>query len=216
MNITARRTLIASYLGLALAACVMTSITHAQNAPAAPSVRMRGVVQAISATSLTVKDFRGEVANLALNDKLVVTEVYPIALTDIKPGSYIGTAAMPQADGTLKAIAVTVFTEAQRTVPQGHFPFYLQPQSTMTNAVVEGVVSMQGTATGTGRRLQLKYKDGEKTLDVPADAPIVTIRPGDRSLLVVGASIGLFAQEIDGKPTALRINAAKNGFVVPY
>ena len=99
-----------------------------------------------------------------MNDKVIVSEVYPIALADIKPGSYIGTAALPQADGSLKAIAVTVFTEAQRTVPQGHFPFNLQPQSTMTNAVVDGIVSVAGS--GAARRLQLKYKDGEKALDV--------------------------------------------------
>ncbi len=206
----ARRTL---WVAAALVAVLPVLPAGAQNAAPA-TVRMRGTIQAITPTSVTVKDRSGEVVELAMNDKVVVTEVFPIALDAIQPGSYIGTAALPQADGSLKAIAVTVFTDAQRNVPQGHFPFNLQPQSTMTNAVVDGMVS--AADAGAARRLQLKYKDGEKTLDVPADAPIVTSRPGDTSLLVVGASVSLFAQEINGKPTLLRVNAGRNGFVLPY
>jgi hypothetical protein len=192
----------------------------AVSAPAAQTVRMRGVVQAITPVSMTVKDRSGEVVELVTTDKLVVTEVYPIALADIKKGSYIGTAALPQPDGTLKAIAVTVFTEAQRNVPDGHTPFNLQPHSTMTNAIVEDIGTLGdasgGGAGNAGRQLQLKYKAGEKMLDVPADTPVVTSRPGNRNLLVVGASVSLFAQVIDGKPTALRVNAGKNGFPLPY
>ncbi|MDO8943249.1 MAG: hypothetical protein Q7U75_08680, partial [Desulfobacterales bacterium] len=67
-----------------------------------------------------------------------------------------------------------------------------------------------------GRTLQLRYQGGEKTVVVPMDAPIVTFRPGDRSLLVPGASVSLSAQMVDGKPTVLRVNAGKNGFVLPY
>jgi hypothetical protein len=185
--------------------------------PPAQTVRVRGMVQAVTPVSVTVKDRSGEVVELATNDKLIVSEVYPIALADIKKGSYIGTAALPQPDGTLKAIAVTVFTEAQRTIPDGHTPFNLQPQSTMTNAIVKDIGTLgEAGGAGTGRKLQLKYKAGEKMLDVPADTPIVTSRPGDRSLLVVGASVSLFAQVIDGKPTVLRVNAGKNGFPLPY
>ena len=71
------------------------------------------------------------------------------------------------------------------------------------------------TTAASGRTLQLKYKDGEKTLIVPADTPIVTSRPADRSLLVPGASVSLFAQMLEGKPTVQRINAGKNGFALP-
>ena len=88
------------------------------------------------------------------------------------------------------------------------------PQSTMTNATVADVAAISDTAGG--RKLQLKYKDGEKTVIVPPDAPVVTSRAADRSLLVPGASVAVTAQEIAGKPTALRINAGRNGFVVPY
>jgi hypothetical protein len=193
-----------------------TLITEAiaQVAASTATVRIRGNVVSVSATNLVVKDRSGEVVDLLMTDKLVVSEVYLIKLEDIKPGSYIGTAAMPQADGTQRAIAVSVFPEAARGTGEGHRPFDLLPQSTMTNATVDDVAVAGNTAAG--RMLRLKYKDGEKTVVVPADAPIVTSRPADRSLLVAGASVSLFAQAIDGKPTALRINVGKNGFALPY
>ncbi|WP_293398763.1 hypothetical protein [Polaromonas sp.] len=188
-----------------------TSIAAAQTPPV---VRMRGNIVSVTPTSMVVKDRSGEVVDLLISDKLVVSEVYPIRLEDIKPGSYIGTAAMPQADGTQRAIAVSVFPEAARGTGEGHRLFDLLPQSTMTNATVDDVGTISNSAAG--RTLKLKYKDGEKTVIVPADVPVVTSRPGDRSLLVPGASVSLFAQEVAGKPTVLRLNAGKNGFALPY
>jgi hypothetical protein len=195
-----------------LAICVAASLlSHWALAQTPATVRLRGTVQAVTPSTVTIKERRGEVIELVLSDKLVVSEVYPIKLEDIQPGSFIGTAAMPQADGTQRAIAVTVFPESARGTAEGHRPFDLQPQSTMTNATVADVA-----AAPTGRTLQLKYKDGEKTIIVPQDAPIVTFKPSHRSLLVVGASVSISAQAVDGKPTALRINAGRNGFVLPY
>lgn len=196
-----------SFFGLALS--VITSLALAQTAT--PPLRLRGVVQQISVNTLTLKERSGEVVELALPPELAVSEVYPIALADIQPGSFIGTAAVPQADGTQRAIAVTVFPESARGVGEGHRPFDLQPQSTMTNATVDQVV----TSTA-GRTLQVKYKDGEKTIVVPPEAPIVTFRPAYRSLLVPGASVSLSAQAINGVPTVLRISAGRNGFQLPY
>ncbi len=182
--------------------------------PASPLVRVRGNIVSVTPTSLVVKARSGEVVDLLMADNMRISEIYPINLEDIKPGSYIGTAAMPQADGTQKAIAVSVFPEAARGTAEGHGPFDLLPQSTMTNATVDDVATMTNSATG--RTLKLKYKGGEKTVIVPADAPVVTSRPGDKTLLVPGASVSLFAQEVAGKPTVLRINAGKNGFALPY
>jgi hypothetical protein len=199
---------------LVLAATLAGFIGQAMAQTPPPSVRMRGNIVSVTPTNLVVKDRSGEVVDLLISDKLVVSEVYPIRLEDIKPGSYIGTAALPQADGTQRAIAVSVFPEAARGTGEGHRPFDLLPQSTMTNATVDDVATVANTAVG--RALKLKYKGGEKTVIVPADAPVVTSRPGDKSLLVPGASVSLFAQEVAGKPTVLRINAGKDGFALPY
>ena len=118
---------------------------------------------------------------------------------------------MPQAAGTQRAIAVTLFPEAARGASEGFRPYDYAPQSTMTNATVADMV-----AAPEGRRLRLRYKDGEKIVMVPPGAPIVTFRPGNRELLVPGASVSLSAQEIDGRPTAMRISAGRSGFAVPY
>jgi len=193
----------------ALILCATASSVLAQTSE--PVVRLRGIVQDATPTKLTVKDRSGEVVVLGLTDKLVLQEVYPIALADIRPGSFIGTAAVPQPDGTQRAIAVTVFPESARGAGEGSRPFDLQPDSTMTNATVADLAEAPA-----GRTLRLKYKDGEKTVVVPAGAPVVTFKPGDRSLLVPGASVSLSAQAVNGSPTALRINAGRDGFVLPY
>ena len=201
-------------LCLASGLCAAQGTPSPMAAPAAaapPSVRLRGVVQSVTPEMMTIKERSGEVIPLVLSSKLVVNEVYPIALSDVKAGSYIGTAAMPQPDGTQRAIAVTVFPESARGVAEGSYPFDLRPESTMTNATVADVV-----AAPTGRTLQVRYKDGAKTIVVPPEAPVVSFRPGDRSLLVPGASVSLSAQAIDGKPTAMRVNAGRDGFPLPY
>ena len=182
-----------------------------QVAAASPVVRLRGTIQAVTPKRLTVRERSGEMIELALPANLVVSEVYAIELADIKAGSFIGVGAMPQPDGVQRAIAVTVFPDAMRGTGEGHRPFDFVPQSTMTNATVADVA-----AAPDGRKLQLRYKDGEKTILVPPGAPVVTFKPGDRALLVPGASVSLSAQAIDGQPTALRISAGRNGFAVPY
>ena len=188
-----------------------------QAAPAAgPPVHIRGTVQAISIVlggpqTLTVRDRRGENQQLLLPTNAPVSEVYPIQLSDINSGSFIGVAAVPEADGTLRAIAVTVFPESARGTGEGHRAFDLSTESTMTNATVADVV-----AAPEGRKLRLRYKDGEKIVVVPPGAPIVTFRPADQSLLVRGASVSLTAQEFDDKHVAVRINAGRSGFVLPY
>ena len=196
----------------ALVLCLAANLGFAQAvSPPAQSVRVRGTVQSLAPGLLTVKDRSGEVVELVLPEKLAVSEVFPMALADIQPGSFIGTAAMPQADGSERAIAVTVFPESARGAGEGHRSFDLLPQSTMTNATVADVL-----ASASGRTLQLKYKDGARAIVVPPDAPIVSFRPGDRSLLVPGASVSLAAQVVDGKPTISRISAGRNGFALPY
>ena len=197
-----------------LAATLAGFIGQATAQTPPPTVRIRGNIVSVTPTNLVVKARSGEVVDLLMADNMRISEVYPIKLEDIKPGSYIGTAAMPQADGTQKAIAVSVFPEAARGTAEGHGPFDLLPQSTMTNATVDDVATMANTAAG--RTLKLKYKGGEKTVIVPADVPVVTSKPGDKSLLVRGASVSVFAQEVAGRPTVMRINVGKDGFALPY
>ena len=175
-----------------------------------PTQRLRGTVESFDGSTLVVKERSGEVMSLKLAENFSVSEVLPIELSAIQPGSFIGSAAMPAGDGTLRALEVLVFPEAARGTGEGHSPWDLQPGSTMTNATVADVVGV-----AEGRSLKLRYKDGEKTIYVPEGVPIVTFKPGDRSLLVTGAKVMVTAQLRDGKPTALRVLAGRNGFAPP-
>ena len=176
----------------------------------APTQRLRGTLESFDGSTLVMKERSGEVYHLALGDKFAASEVVPIELGTIQSGSFIGTAAVPGANGTLRALEVLVFPESARGSGEGHYPWDLQPDSTMTNATVADLA-----ATANGRVLTLRYKDGEKKVLVPADAPVVSFKPGDRSLLVPGAKVLVTARVIDGHPTALRALAGRNGFMPP-
>jgi carboxymethylenebutenolidase len=174
---------------------------------AAPrALRIRGTLESVSDTSATMKTRRGEMLTLVLPANIAVTEAYTVELGEIKAGSYIGVGAMPMADGSQRAVGVTVFPENMRGTSEGHFPYDYAPESTMTNATVADVV-----AAAEGRKLRVRYKDGEKTIVIPAGTPIVSYRPGDRSLLVPGAQVAANVSEMDGKPTAARITAGRSG-----
>jgi hypothetical protein len=193
---------------LAAGLALFCAIAAAQTPP--PTQRLRGTVQSFDGSTLVVAERGGTVVSLVLAENFSVNEVVPIEPTAIAAGSYIGTAALAGPDGTLRALEVLVFPEAARGSGEGHVPWDLQPGSTMTNATVA-----QLAATPQGRSLTLKYKDGEKTVLVPEGVPIVTFKPGDRTLLVADAKVIVFAQVRDGKPTALRALAGRNGFAPP-
>jgi hypothetical protein len=180
-------------------------------APAAPPQRIRGDVVALDGQNLQVRSRTGEMLNVKLADNYTVTSVVKIGVDRIVPGAYVGTATMPQADGTQKSLEVLVFPEARRGSGEGHYPWDLQPGSMMTNATVAEVSSVDQS-----RRMTLKYKDGEKVVFVPPDAPIVTFEPGERSMLVPGAHIMFTAnKQPDGSLTAAGVNVGKDGLVPP-
>ena len=188
---------------------LLYSIALAQ-APSAPTQRLRGSVKSFDGSTLVLAERSGETITLALADNFGVTEVVAIEPAAIKVGSFVGIAAVPAVDATLSALEVLVFPEASRGSGEGHYPWDLQPGATMTNATVAEL-----TATPQGRSLKLRYKDGEKTVIVPDNVPIVTFKPGDRALLVTGAKVLVTAQLRDGKPTALRALAGRDGFAPP-
>jgi hypothetical protein len=195
-------------LAALVCAALLPALAQAQQPP---TVRLRGTLEAVSPNRITLRQRNGDKVDLAIAPGLTVTEVYPVTLADIKAGSFVGVGAMPQADGTQRAIAVTLFPEAMRGTGEGFRPFDFMPQSTMTNATVADVA-----VTPDGQRLQLRYADGQKTIVVPPGVPIVSLRPADRGLLVSGAAVSVTAQEVAGQPTATRISAGRNGFAPPY
>ena len=174
------------------------------------TLRIRGTIDQIDAKSMVVKDRGGKATPLVYADDLRVSEVVPIDPAAIQTGAFIGTAAVPRADGSLAAIEVHVFPEDARGTGEGHRPFDLQPGSTMTNATVASV-----TTGPNDRVVTLRYKGGEKTIHVPNGVPIVTIKAGDKSLLVPGAKVIVSEQVRGGKNVATRVIVGRNGFETP-
>ena len=91
-------------LALAATTTVFAQATAPAEAMSNPPIRLRGTIDKVEFESITVRERSGEVITLVRPGSMEVTEVVPIKLSEIKAGSYIGTAAMPQADGTQRAL----------------------------------------------------------------------------------------------------------------
>jgi hypothetical protein len=183
-------------------------------APQGEPLTVRGKISAVDKESLKIKTSAGEVM-VRLPDKVTVGGVETAKLSDISAGNYIGTAAVKQPDGSLKALEVHIFPESARGTREGHRPWDLQPGSTMTNANVEKV-QPRTVAKVQGQLLTLKYKDGEQKVFIPPGTPVVKNVPGDRSLLKVGTGVYVAAvRGDDGTLTADRIVAGIGGIMPP-
>ena len=194
-------------LGVAALALVLAGTA----APAQPtSVRVRGEIETIDGNTLTVKARDGSTLTIVMADTVRVMAFVKASLADIKPNAYIGVTAMPQADGSQRAIAIHIFPEQMRGAAEGHRPWDLRPGSTMTNAAVE-------TTAGSveGQVLTVKYKQGDKTDEkkviVPADATIVAYAPGEKSELKPGAQIIIFGaqKQADGTLQTQAVNVGR-------
>jgi Domain of unknown function (DUF5666) len=205
---TSRRNLLAATLLCCLAGAAVGQT--AAIAQTATPVRVRGTIDAVDAQTMRVTSRDGQHVTLAVAPDIVVTAILPASIADIKPGSYIGTAAMPQEDGSLLAFEIQLFPDSMRGIGEGHHPWDLQPQSTMTNGTVGDVVVTQG------RTLTLRYKDGEKKVVVPEKAPIITYAPATAAMLTPGAHVIVTAiRQPDGSLVAQRVGVGKDGLVPP-
>ena len=188
-----------------------TALVVAATALAQTSGRIRGTVTSLDGAVLHVMANGGQDVSIALAPSYSVTALVPATLADVQPGSFIGTAADTQPDGTLVAKEVHIFPESMRGAGEGHRGFDLGPHSTMTNGTVGQEV--KGTL---GHTLTVDYKGGEKTIVVPPDAPVVMFAPGDKAMLVPGAHVIVQTQAAAGGAlTAGRVTVGRNGLVPP-
>jgi hypothetical protein len=177
-----------------------------------PTVRIRGTIEAVDGAMLSIKSRDGTDMKVRVTDNVAVFGVAKTELSEIRVGSYIGVTAMPEPDGTQKAVAVHIFPETQRGAAEGFRPWDQRPGSTMTNATVAE------TAKGIdGHNILVKYKDGEKKVVVPPDTPIVTFVAGDKAELKPGAKIIIFGatKKEDGTLEAARVNVGRDGITPP-
>jgi len=179
-------------------------------AQAPQTVRLRGVIEKVDGNTVTAKSDKGDALTLNLADKMLVVAVVKASLADIKDGDFIGSGAMPQPDGSQKAIEVHIFAESMRGTGEGFRPWDGAPNSTMTNGTVGN------TVTGVdGPVVTVKYKDGDKKIIVGPDVPIVRYEIADMSAVKPGVAFTVVAatKQPDGSFNISRINVGRDGVV---
>ena len=205
MAVMTRRMVGASTFALLFAA----SFAAAQ---APETVRVRGSIESVDGQMLTVKSRDGAALKVKAADNAMVVAVVKASLADVKQGGFIGVTGMPQPDGSQKAVEIHIFPEAMRGTGEGHRPWDLMPNSTMTNANVDSEV-----VSADGKTLVLKYKDGEKTIMVPSNVIVVTYVPATMADLKAGEKIfvAAAAKQPDGTLVAPRITVSRGGINPP-
>jgi len=199
--------LAAAAAGLSIA---LGSMAWAQDAK---PVRVRGTIEKVDGNTITAKLRDGSQATIKLADTPRITAMTKAQLSDIKEGSFIGVTAMPQADGSQKAIGLHIFMDSQKgVVPAGFTPWDREPGSTMTNADVASKVTASD-----GETLTVTYKDGEKKVTVSPSTPVVRFNPGSKDDLKPGAQFFIVAatKQADGSYTAPAINVGRDGVAPP-
>ena len=188
---------------------VLGSVTSAQQPP---TVRIRGTIESVDGAMLMIKSRVGADMKVRVTDDVTVIGVAKSSMAEIKPNSYIGVSAMPEPDGTQKALAIHIFPEAMRGAAEGFRPWDLRAGSTMTNATVA-----QTVAATDGQNIMVKYKDGEKKVVVAPETPIVAFVSGDKSELKAGAKIIIFGaiKKDDGMLETNRVGVGRDGIAPP-
>ncbi len=178
-----RRTLGASVLAL-LGAAALVAAPQPSPAQQPKAVRVRATIDSVNGQTLAVKARDGAMMKIELAANTPVNRVVKASLSDIKAGDYIAVTAMPQPDGSQQAVAILIFPEALRGRGEGHRPWDLQPNSTMTNATVASEVkSVAGTT------LNVTYKGGQQKVVVPPSAEIVAYKKASIADLKPGQKI---------------------------
>jgi hypothetical protein len=188
---------------LALLALVVVSSLAIAQTPA----RVRGTITAIEGDVLSVKSREGKDLKLHLAQNAGVTTAKAATLEQLK-GKYVGVTAV-QKEGRMTALEVHAIPPQAKP---GHFPWDLAPQSTMTNANLDGIAQASG-----GNEITLNYQGGSQKVLVPPGTPIVSFDPGSRADLKPGEYIWSNArQEADGRIVAERLSVSKDGVKPPH
>ena len=197
-------------LGAAAFALLLATSMAAAQAP--DIVRVRGTIESVDGQTVNVKGRDGIATKVKLTDDAKLLAVDRKSLADVKQGVFVGITAMPQPDGTQKAVEIHIFPEALRGTGEGHRPWDLMPNSTMTNANIDSAVTSID-----GQELVLKYKDGEKKFIVPANIEVVMFAPAAVADLKPGEKIFVVAgkKQPDGTIAAPSIVVGRNGVNPP-
>jgi hypothetical protein len=174
-----------------------------------PAAHIRGVIKSLDGDKLTVTTRDGSAVTVTLAAEVKVRGVIKADITEIKPGTFIGTAEVETGADKGKSLEVVVFPEAARGMGEGHYGWDLQPGSSMTNGTVGKIV--EGSS---GRELEVAYKTGTRHITVPENVPIVTFVEGSKADLKAGAAVFIATPKEPGD-TVPGLAVGKGGVVPP-
>ena len=181
--------------------------------PAGPGpqpVVLRGKVTSLSGSQIVVKPAKGQPVTVAFTPDWSVQVTRPIAVDQIKPGSFVGTANMPTGEGQGRSLEVHVFPPGVK-VGEGHYGWSLKKGSMMTNGTVGRV-----TTGPKGRELLISYPNGQRKVVVPPRVPVVEIVGGERAQLKTGIPVFLIAfPKPDGGLITNGVSIGVNGAAPP-
>ena len=197
-------------LSIACAAALAVASASAQQ----KNIRVRGTIEQVDGPVLTIKSRDGDTLKVKMAYDAKVVALVKASLADIKPGSFVGSTAMPEEDGRWKAVEVHIFPEEMRGTGEGDRPYDYKPKSTMTNGTVNALAKRKvngAVETAEGATLTLNYKDGEKQIDVTPATVIVIYAPGSKDDLKSGAKIYIPAaiRQEDGTLVTARVNVGR-------
>ena len=187
---------------------------------ASPPINVRGTIAQVDGNTIDIKERDGSVAKVHLADNAKIVSVAKASLSDIKPGSFIGTAATPRTDGKLQAIEVHIFPESMRGTGEGNRAWDLTPKTSMTNGTVaqkSNKVENNKVNNVEGNDVTVSFNGGTKIVTVTSATKVVTLVPGDRSELKPNAKIFIPAatRTPDGALEANRVTVGKDGIPPP-
>ncbi|WJH40548.1 hypothetical protein N7E02_07975 [Aliirhizobium terrae] len=200
-----------SKTGFSLLAGALIAVTFGFSAHAADQVRVRGTVESLDGSTLSVKTREGTDAKIMLKDGWKISSVAKASVNDIKEGDFVGIASLPTADGGNGALEVLIFPAAMKGTGEGSYAWDLKPNSSMTNATVANAVKSVD-----GHTLTVTYKGGEKKISIPEGTPVVTFAPAEVADLKNGATVFIPSEKAsDGSISTSRVVVGTNGVVPP-
>ncbi len=196
----------------AVAAALTVSAALAQQQPP-QTQRVAGTIERVEGNTIYGKAANGSAIILKLADKVAITAVSKATFADIKPGDYVGTGAMPQPDGSQKAVELRIFPRPQADGGHYYEGWYGAPNGTMTNGFVQPAMVGATSAGGGEPSIVVKYPQGEKRIIIPANANVVRNSFGSKDDLKAGAAFRAQAatKQPDGSYTAAAINVGRDG-----
>jgi hypothetical protein len=197
--------------GFSLLAGMLIAATIGFSAHAADQIRIRGTVEKLDGSTLSVKTREGTDASIMLKDGWKISSVAKASVNDIRQGDFVGIASLPTEDGGNGALEVLIFPAAMKGTGEGSYAWDLKPNSSMTNATVANAVKSVD-----GHTLTVTYKGGEKKIAIPDGTPVVTFAPAEVADLKTGATVFIPSEKAaDGSISSSRVVVGTNGVVPP-